>query len=330
MTGDQHHKTRPVKVLVVQLGRIGDTTLSTPVFHAIKTNFPQAKIYVLVTRHGYPVLKENPYIHRILVHRKQPVSLLYIIFYLLFCKFDWWIDPKDHYSGEGSAFARLSRAKHKVGYNRPGKKVFTLEVDSNAENFHCHAVERYLKSLIPMGIKADVHCRPELFPVPSLEKEMVSRYIHPGKRNLLVNISAGSIYRLWPIENWSSIIKLCLQKGYYILLNFKPSDKDMAMFLKNENPEIVLVFTDSICQIIALMPHVDLVLTPDTSIVHIASAFNKPQIALYSDLDFNINNFKPLSENSLMVISKDGDNFHGISKDDVSQAIEKMELILGT
>jgi heptosyltransferase-2 len=53
------------KILVVNFGGIGDILLSTPALRALKKGYPEAKLYLLVTRRVRVVVKELVYIDRV-------------------------------------------------------------------------------------------------------------------------------------------------------------------------------------------------------------------------------------------------------------------------
>ncbi|MDP2364365.1 MAG: glycosyltransferase family 9 protein, partial [Ignavibacteria bacterium] len=48
----------------------------------------------------------------------------------------------------------------------------------------------------------------------------------------------------------------------------------------------------------------DFLISPDTAAVHIASAFNKPMVAIYPDYEWNFVSWKPLSDNYIAIKSK--------------------------
>jgi ADP-heptose:LPS heptosyltransferase len=73
----------------------------------------------------------------------------------------------------------------------------------------------------------------------------------------------------------------------------------------------------------ALVPQVCLVVTPDTSVVHIASAFNVPQVALFPPVEWNLNKFRPLSDSSIVLQPKEGETIAAIPVEVVVKAIHK-------
>jgi ADP-heptose:LPS heptosyltransferase len=68
---------------------------------------------------------------------------------------------------------------------------------------------------------------------------------------------------------------------------------------------------ESILDVAALIKHLDLVITPDTSIVHIASAFNIPIVTIHEDNRDSYQLFAPTSKYSRTVFSEFSDRLDG-------------------
>jgi heptosyltransferase III len=317
-----------MKILVVQLGKIGDMVLTTPLFRAIHREFPEARIHVLLSRRGAPVVAENPRIEKIILYRKNPLRLISLFMRLRLARYDFLIDPKDHYSTESAILARVSRAAVKVGFNSQGrrKNVFTRSLPGQEENFFLHAVERNLLPLGFLGIPppSPSDKRPELFPSLSLLSKIRENYVLEGASIILLNLSTGDACRRWEAKKWAEVAEFCLERNFQVFLSFQPSDCALAEDIHTLLPETTLFRSDSIREVIALIPHVRLVVTPDTSIVHIASAFNIPQIALFPPVEWNLHKFKPLSDRAVVLQPPEGAAPATIRAGDVIEAMENL------
>jgi heptosyltransferase III len=315
-----------MKILVVQIGKIGDMVITTPLFRAIHQEIPDAHIHVLLSRRGAPVVADNPHIKKIILYRKNPFRLFFLFIRLYFTRYDFLIDPKDHFSTESAIFARISRAAVKVGFNKPGagKKVFSHPLPSQEENFSLHCAARNLLPLGFLGISTPFDIKPELFPNSILQSKMRERYVLDGAAIILLNLSTGDPCRRWKMEKWSAVAGFCIEGCFQVFLSFQPSDSAMAQEIHAKNPKVVLFRSESIREVIALMPHVRLVVTPDTSIVHIASAFNIPQVALFPRVEWNLNKFRPLSDQSIVLEPSEGAALASIRTEDVVEAMRNL------
>ncbi|MFA6541419.1 MAG: glycosyltransferase family 9 protein [Bacteroidota bacterium] len=310
-----------MKILIVQIGRIGDMILTTPMFGALKERFPGSELHVLTSPKGFPVIRMNPHLSKIILHRKGIAGMLGTVLTVRKERYDVWIDPKDHGSSESSFLARYSGAKEKIGFNKAGKHVFTAAVPSEQENYSLHAVERNLLSLASLGCAVNNARRPELF--VSAEVEIRTASIVQGKRKIaVVNISAGQATRRWSTEGWSRVIERCLQRNFDVAVAFQPADERQAREFKQRFPDIIVADSPSIEYAVALVKRASLVVSVDTSIVHIASAFDIPIVALYPDVEWNLNKFKPLSTRQSVIVSSSPVSLLDISPDAVLSRID--------
>lgn len=59
------------KILVIKLRHIGDVLLTTPVFKALKENFPDSFVATLVNKGTEDVLENNPYLDEIITYDRS-------------------------------------------------------------------------------------------------------------------------------------------------------------------------------------------------------------------------------------------------------------------
>jgi ADP-heptose:LPS heptosyltransferase len=314
-----------MKILIVQLGKIGDMALTTPLFKAIMEKIPHAKIHVLASHRGVVVIDNNPHVQKIFTFRKDPFRLPALLLQFLLGQYDVWIDPKDHFSTESSLLVRLCRPIMSVGFNKNGQKIFSHSLSTEAMP-NQHVVNINMLALKPLGISKGPVTLPELFPEPSLQYAIRKRYLTEDKNTILLNISAGNSYRYWIKEKWAEIAGFLSKKGFRVLISCAPPDLALAKSIHEYEPSAQIFYSSSIKDIIALMPDIKLVITLDTSIVHIASAFNTPSIALFPGSDWNLTKYRPLSELSIVIQPDKEGEVASISVGEVEKAIESLVL----
>ncbi|MDQ1266439.1 MAG: hypothetical protein QG635_1591, partial [Bacteroidota bacterium] len=113
-------------------------------------------------------------------------------------------------------------------------------------------------------------------------------------------------------EKGGNTIQQSLAKGEYsIILASDPKDNSLADDLINQSPyPLHRFYSYNIDEVISLVKRAYLLITPDTSLVHIAAAFNIPMLALYSGLDNFFAKFAPTNDICEIVRAAPGD--HGI------------------
>lgn len=314
-----------MKIGIFLVGRIGDMILSTPMYSAIKKKYPEARITVIAGRANYNLLKNNPFIENVWVFDKNPFKLIPLLFKIIFHKFDYWLDPKDHFSTESSAIARLCGAKNTVGYNRPKSHNFDFEIPSDEANHRLHYSQRVFNALIPLGMNyPKIIPKPELYEDKDFDDSIVNSYLDKTKKNLLINLSATSHTRIYNSENWIKVISRINLNKFNVILSFVENEEAIANEIQSKIADVKLFDSKSIWDVISLVKRVDYVISPDTSVIHIASAFNIPQISLFNDHKENFVRFKPTSEKSIHIMPNDSQNVNNISADEILSAFERL------
>jgi ADP-heptose:LPS heptosyltransferase len=292
------------KILIVQVGRIGDLILMTAMFKALKEKNPNYEIHLLAGRHNYHFAAEHPLIDKVYVHSKKILSTIKLLYHLRKEKYDFWIDPKDHHSRESYFFAGFAKAKFKIGYNPPNRRpVFDLAVKSQAEHYHIHVAERNLRALNFFNLE-NADPRPVLFLNQKAEADLKSFLSkHSISNYYCAHISASRDIRYWPQKNWIAFLTEISGDGQQLIIICDPRDEGLAEEIVKKTPGAKYYATKSIVEVFSVIRHSGLVISPDTSIVHIAAAFDRPLLGLYSNHEWNYKKFHPLSAHYRMVIS---------------------------
>lgn len=291
------------KVLVVALGRIGDLVLVTPIFRALKQLDPVPEVHLLAGQNNYRTVQAHPFVDKVHVYTKKPWSTLQLIYTLRTTFFDLWIDPKDHPSRESRHFARIGRYRTAVGFNTPGRpRVFTHSVIPHTEQLGVHMSTRALRVLEPLGIHAQ-----DAGPVLGVDPQAAQRLCaflkeHAVSTYYLVNFSGAIPDRTWQTEKWIGLINtIAGESKRHFLICCLARDRVQARQIIQSTANTRLYETPSIIEAVAAVARADLVLTVDTSIVHIASAFNTAIVSLHANIYREYTKYRPLSEHSRCV-----------------------------
>ena len=125
-----------MKILIVQIGRIGDMVLVTPMFAHLKKKYPQCIIHVLCTENNHPIIYNDPRIDKVFNYKNKICYLIKLFIHMRSENYDYWIDNKDHYSLTGYVLATFSNAKQKIGFNNKNNKLIGHWQTGNAEIPH--------------------------------------------------------------------------------------------------------------------------------------------------------------------------------------------------
>ncbi|MCX8056804.1 MAG: glycosyltransferase family 9 protein [Ignavibacteria bacterium] len=317
------------KILILRIGKIGDIIISSFVFTAIKKNNPKTKIYLITLDKNKDVLCANPDIDEI-VFIKNNITSLPKILSLNFTSesFDLIIDLNDNPSKTSKLLLQILRGKEKLGFNfKYQSRHLTIKVEQpNKEE--THLVERYAHLLRESGLKiSDELVKPILYLDNNIENSIANELNKFKKEFKLVglNISSGADIRLYPVEKWIELINKLTNKFSFIrflVLYNLPEKKIAERILENvDNRFIVSHSGESFQHFAAKIKNVDLLITPDTSAVHICSAFQVPVIALYPNVKWNFVSFAPYKTINRSILS-DTEEIKNISVEKIIHEFE--------
>lgn len=274
------------KILVIRLDHIGDMLLSTPVYRELKKNFPKAEVDVLCTPATKQMIENNPYVDRIFEFYspwfskkefKGEKSYKEIKERLKKENFDLIIEL---HADPRNIVLASSLNSYSVGYGVRGLG-FLLNKTAKYKNSAEHISQRDLDILKQVGIKTS---KPKLDAFISKDSDKkVRNWILKNKIKsyVLMHPFTRRPEKNWSIDKWA---ELCGKMNETIL--FSGSNEDVRkineIISKSKNKNIYNVAGKfSLKDAVSLVNHSKYLITTDTFTVHIASALNKMQIALF-------------------------------------------------
>ncbi|MEO6695243.1 MAG: glycosyltransferase family 9 protein [Ignavibacteria bacterium] len=313
----------PKTILVVQIGKIGDMILTTPLFGELKKLFPSSQLTVLASEINRDIPLNHNSVDNVIVYKKALLKNTGLL-KTLFRNVDLWIDTKYEYSKTSSLLVKILNPKVSLGYNFQ-KKIFDVSLNEYLSGDH--AVEI---NLSPVSFFRKINVKLDLkpsFTIPEAVSKKFQASFNSTKKNILINVSAGSESRYWSKENWLNLIKkISINKNYAFKIIGMESDKELIDFIVegSEDAEIQFLKTENILETSAAVIKSYVIITADTSIVHICSAFDKPVLALFPNVEWNFKKFKPLSKYSGSILSPNGNSMRGIKPDEVKEEFLKL------
>jgi heptosyltransferase-1 len=302
------------KAMVVALGKIGDLVLVTPILRALRRLEHVPEVHFLAGTHNHHVLARHPGIDRLHVYPDRPLATLPLMRQLCRERYDLWIDPKDHHSYTGRLLVCAARPARSVGYNgnqrggAGGIGYFTHGVPRHLENGERHATERALAALVAAGLPA-MDPRPWLVASPESDHRFADfRRRHRISRYALVNISAHRPERRWRIDRWIALLQGAELRDLPIVVCALPADGMDTRRLAASRNRVFHYRTRSAADLLPVVRDATLLVTVDTGVVHIASAFDTPIVALYANGSVQFRKYRPLSRCSRPVIGSGANN----------------------
>lgn len=289
-----------MKILCTQLGRIGDMILNTGAFRVLKETHPEATIDVLSSKHNFSIIENNPNIDKFIIFYKSPLAFARMIYSLRKTRYDYYIDFKDHYSSESALLAKFIKANVKVGFNKDSKRVFDIDFTKDIKetlHFSKKALVALEKANLIQSCEQDA--KPDL-QISPIDEQRFSHFarLYCQDKFICVNISATAATRVMSHEKWKVIIDAAAKYLPVVIIS-APTDKEKAESLIGNN--VFYYPTQTVNEIFPVITECQFLISPDTSTVHIASAFSKKVFAFYQLDSYNIPRFAPMTEGSLVL-----------------------------
>lgn len=282
--GNFIEKNNIKKILFMRYdGKIGDMVINTLMFREIKKKYPYIEIGVVTKGGAKAVIENNPNVDKIYEYKKDGKSIKKLSLEIAAEKYDLLIDFSEMLRVNQMMLINLCKARFNMGIEREEWELFDISVNSRIDfKWTDHITERYSAYLKKLGFKEnEIDKRYDIYIEETEKYKEFLKGIEEEKIAVL-NPYGASKHKSFSLETLEKIIKyLKGMKIGVILIYFGEKYKELEKLKKdNENvyiPENIETIQDSIY----LIKMSDLVITPDTSVVHIASALNKANISVY-------------------------------------------------
>jgi ADP-heptose:LPS heptosyltransferase len=314
------------KVLIIRLGKIGDIVTTSFVFEIIKDSHPNTDIYLLTLKSNQDLLKFNPRLKKVF-YSNGNASLFRNLLKLRLINFDLILDFNDNQSTTSSLILRFLSGKYKAAYDfKKYEDIINIKINPLKKD-ESHIVERVKDFLLQIGISADEKKVKPVFYLNPVILNNIKGHIPEQGKIITINLSAGAKIRYWEKEKWIELIKLIIKKYPtfgLIILSTKEDDK-LKEYIHSEISQAY--YPDSktltIQYFAAYIRISNILITPDTSAVHIASAFGIPTVALYPNYEWNFVSWQPYKIPHRSIRSK-MESISQISVDDVFSAFQSL------
>ena len=264
-------------------GKIGDMVVNSLMFREIKKVYPNIKIGVVARGAAIDIIKDNPNVDKIYEYHKDRKKIKDLALIIEEEKYDLLIDFSEMLRVNQMMLINLCRARFNIGLDRKEWKLFDLSIESGKDfKWTEHITNRYLAYLVRLGLKRenidisyDIYLKEE-----KKYKEFFNK-IKESKK-LILNPYGASKHKSFSVETLEKIINYLQDKDIAIILvYFGDKYKELEFLEKKYSNVYIPKNIASILDTTLLISASNYVVSPDTSIVHIASALNKKILTVY-------------------------------------------------
>ncbi|HEX9860896.1 MAG TPA: lipopolysaccharide heptosyltransferase II [Nitrospirota bacterium] len=285
----------PEKILVRATNWVGDLVMSTPAMAAIRDEFPDAHISVLVKPPLDELLAGNPAVDEIIRYDRKmyngATGIVKLAGELRKKRFDRAILLQNAF--EAAVIAFMAKIPVRMGYATDGRGILlTKSVKVAKETKEKHQVYYYLDLLKALGMKAHAHA-PKLYP----DREHARHASEFLKENgvsgssPVVGINPGAQYgvaKKWYPERYADVAdRLVREYGARVVIFGGPGDVAAAGTVEAamREPAINLAGRTTIRELMAYAKKCGLFITNDTGAMHVSAALGVPTLAVFGSTD---------------------------------------------
>lgn len=279
------------KFLVVRTDRIGDVILSTPVFEAIKSKFPQSHLCAMVSSYAADVVKSNPHVDDVIIddheHRgREREGFFRLVRKIREGEFDVAVLLRPTF--RLALMLLLAGVKYRIGTGyRFYQILLNRKVYEHRKVNLRHEADYNLDLLRPLGI-AWRKTPPKMY-LSAQEKEFAGRLfdqlkIAPDDTVVLIHPGSGDSSLNLPAKRFAQAADGLMEKlGAKILFTGTNREKELVSFIQGrmEHEAFDLVGRTDLRQLAAVINKCDVVVSNSTGPMHLAVAVGTPTVAVF-------------------------------------------------
>ncbi len=276
---------------------IGDTLLFTPAVRVLKETYPD---YTITAFTFFPttrdVLLNNPYIDSVVYFPMLKESKISTLLFLkrFVRKFDVVINFYPSNRREYNLFALSLMPKKIIGHDYIKSNILSFNFVKSwtiKEDYALHVVEENLALLKYFEIESPPRYPLQLF-LKEEEVEWGRMYVKPYSAKLRVGIHPGTSSfknhdkRRWPLKHFVEFGKMLkhYNKDTVLFVFGGSEEKPLKEYIKEKlknTIETVVVETSSIRKTASIMQRMDIFVSNDSGLMHLAAALKLPTVGIF-------------------------------------------------
>ena len=293
-----------IDIFVIRNNDIGDLILTTPLFQALKEFYPNARICVGIGDWNRGVLDQNPYVDQAVPlnapwHNKfsckhspnSPVGILKSLLYI-YCSPELCSVRVNNYgmgidvlgSQEGSLLMHRCAIPIRLGTKGYGggytgcQRYREFKLDQPVSE----SILEYPK-LLGMTSEQLPPSKPQIYLRQKEIRDGMRPWSQfPPKKRIVVSTGAGFKEKCWPVHLYEEVVQqLAKDKNNGIVFVGSESEATVGKQFQELTPSLVnLAGKTNLRETFAVLYHADLVVCNSTMFMHVAAAFDIPNIVL--------------------------------------------------
>lgn len=281
------------KILILRNDKIGDMIVSTPLLRELKAAWPDVEIHVAASSVNHDIIRDCPHVSKTMLWDKCNLwNNLRVIRQLRRQRYDLVLSMSLRFSPAFQLYLKFLGARHlhgpriaKYGTHTGNLGMYDHTVDYPADR---HILQTYFDALGAYK-PAQIDYRYELYNVDAYAGKALA--FVAGLRDqyagmVCFNYQGSSANRTLGKDDAEALCRQLADRypDHAVIVIHPPGDRERAAALVagSARPNVMLSFaTEHVLELAALVRECDLVVSPDTAVIHIASVYNKKVLGFY-------------------------------------------------
>lgn len=277
-------RARPYRILFIRDDGIGDLMVSMELLRAIREVSPTFTLDLLCSPQNAAFARTLPFVNEVIVHKREFLLMAWPTWRRLRRnRYDVVIDGRvaiGNVNKQTLCLMLSTGARWRIGVTgRRNDRVYNVPVRVDRIDHWVHA---YVALGRPFGITEDSRDWRARLRLPESDRADAEATWNRlgGRPRIVVNPYSASIDRTWPAERFRPVLARAKERlpEATIVIPTMPAGDGASELLARDVGAVALPLTFP--QVTALVAAADLVVSPDTAITVIASAFEVPVLAL--------------------------------------------------
>ncbi len=282
------------KILVIRFSSIGDIVLTSPILRCIKAQMNHVELHVLTKKEYIDLYVPNPNVNKVHAWGENDKEVL---LRLKNIGFDYVIDLH-----KNLRTARVRSYLSKKTYTFPKLNVQKWLMVNFKWNLlpNIHIVDRYFKAVEPLGVKND---KKGLDFYIKIDLKTFKKRFNTGGKYIVVAIGGKFATKKMPSEKLSEIL---VEMPLPIVLIGGEEDREEGQKIKAYLPKQNIQNTCgefSIQESAQAIMEAEVLITHDTGMMHIGSAFDVPIVSIWGSTipEFGMYPYRPQAPDSYSI-----------------------------
>lgn len=260
--------------------------MGVPIARALRARLPRARIDVLLSRRNAVVGRAfGPYVNHVVRYTKRPLQTAALFARLRAARYRVVVDLIDIPSTTSRLLLKVTGARMRVGIGHERADVYTHAVP--ALDFEgMHIIERVAQLLRPFGIDPGAVPLDLEFPVAPEAAAAARAQLgpRPSAVRIGVNLSGSMPSKYWGRDNFVAFVRwlgATYPQAQVVVLGAPDYAGEVQAIVDRAPGARAAPTVRSFHEFAAQLHECDVIVTPDTSVSHLAAAWKRPSVVLF-------------------------------------------------